>query len=192
MNKKWIATLLVGVFLFQTLSLESLNAITAEERLEEVEKQLQAIANQINQYEGEKTDLEKSDTDSEPELTENEVAKAIEEDKKKKTKKIVGKYERLADLPENQIEYIGPYGAVFDEQALKFADTKLKKEITIQKEIEKKESMKRLQNINAIDNSDNSVKSFSKTEVHEAPVAVDNPASANAMHDYLMKRGLAY
>ena len=60
MNKKWIATLLIGVFLFQTLSLESLNAITAEERLEEVEKQLQAVANQINQYEGEKTDLEKA------------------------------------------------------------------------------------------------------------------------------------
>jgi hypothetical protein len=32
---------LVGIFLFQTLSLESLNAITAEERLEEVERQLQ-------------------------------------------------------------------------------------------------------------------------------------------------------
>ncbi|MDB2455793.1 peptidoglycan DD-metalloendopeptidase family protein [Candidatus Actinomarina sp.] len=60
MNKKWITTLLIGVFLLQTLSLESLNAITAEERLEEVEKQLQAVANQINQYEGEKTDLEKA------------------------------------------------------------------------------------------------------------------------------------
>ena len=35
-------------------------AITAEERLEEVEKQLVAIANQIKQYEGEKTDLEKA------------------------------------------------------------------------------------------------------------------------------------
>ena len=60
MNKKLITFLLVGVFIFQTLSLESLNAITAEERLEEVEKQLQAVANQINQYEGEKTDLEKA------------------------------------------------------------------------------------------------------------------------------------
>ena len=60
MNKKLITFLLIGVFLFQTLSLDSLNAITAEERLEEVEKQLQAVANQINQYEGEKTDLEKA------------------------------------------------------------------------------------------------------------------------------------
>ena len=128
----------------------------------------------------EKTDLEKSDTDNEPELTENEVAKSIEEDKKKKTKRIVGKYERLADLPENQIEYIGPYGAVFDEQALKFADTKLKKEIETKKEIEK-ESMKRLQNINAIDNSDNSVKSFSKTEVHEAPLEVNNTEAFNRL-----------
>ena len=60
MSKKIITLFLVSVFLFQTLSLESLNAITAEERLEEVEKQLQAVANQINQYEGEKTDLEKA------------------------------------------------------------------------------------------------------------------------------------
>ena len=127
----------------------------------------------------EKSDLEKTDTDSQPELTENEVAKSIEE-KKKKPKRIVGKYERLANLPENQIEYIGPYGAVFDEQALKFADTKLKKEIETKKEIEK-ESMKRLQNINAIDNSDNSVKSFSKTEVHEAPLEVNNTEAFNRL-----------
>ena len=60
MSKKFMIIFLVGIFLFQTLSLESLNAITAEERLEEVERQLQAVANQINQYEGEKTDLEKA------------------------------------------------------------------------------------------------------------------------------------
>ncbi len=60
MNKKFIPIFLVVAFLLQVLSLDSLNAITAEERLEEVEKQLQAIANQINQYEGEKTDLEKA------------------------------------------------------------------------------------------------------------------------------------
>jgi len=60
MNKKLIISTILSVFLFQTLSLDSLNAITAEERLEEVEKQLQAVANQINQYEGEKTDLEKA------------------------------------------------------------------------------------------------------------------------------------
>ena len=60
MNKKLIPIFLVVAFLLQVLSIDSLNAITAEERLEEVEKQLQAIANQINQYEGEKTDLEKA------------------------------------------------------------------------------------------------------------------------------------
>ena len=60
MNKKIIPIFLVVAFLLQVLSVDSLNAITAEERLEEVEKQLQAIANQINQYEGEKTDLEKA------------------------------------------------------------------------------------------------------------------------------------
>ena len=42
-------------FLFPT----DLKAITAEDRLIEVEKQLQAIAEQISKYEGERTDLEK-------------------------------------------------------------------------------------------------------------------------------------
>ena len=60
MSKKFTIIFLVGIFLFQTLSLESLNAITAEERLEEVERQLQAVANQINQYEGEKNRFRKS------------------------------------------------------------------------------------------------------------------------------------
>ena len=49
MNKKFIPLFLIVAFLLKVLSLDSLNAITAEERLEEVEKQLQAIANQINQ-----------------------------------------------------------------------------------------------------------------------------------------------
>ena len=37
-----------------------LNAITAEDRLIEVERQLQAIAAEISKYEGERTDLEKA------------------------------------------------------------------------------------------------------------------------------------
>ena len=37
-----------------------LNAITAEDRLIEVERQLQAIAEQISKYEGDRTDLEKA------------------------------------------------------------------------------------------------------------------------------------
>jgi murein DD-endopeptidase MepM/ murein hydrolase activator NlpD len=39
---------------------DNLNAITAEDRLIEVERQLQAIAEQISKYEGERTDLEKA------------------------------------------------------------------------------------------------------------------------------------
>ena len=51
----------ISFFIFiQTVFVDHSFAITAEERLEEVEKQLIAIANQIKQYEGEKTDLEKA------------------------------------------------------------------------------------------------------------------------------------
>ena len=49
------------IFLITSFLLpSSLSAITAEDRLIEVERQLQAIAEQINKYEGERTDLEKA------------------------------------------------------------------------------------------------------------------------------------
>jgi len=49
------------IFLIASFLLpSSLSAITAEDRLIEVERQLQAIAEQINKYEGERTDLEKA------------------------------------------------------------------------------------------------------------------------------------
>ena len=54
-------TLLITPIFFLTTFLfpSDLKAITAEDRLIEVEKQLQAIAEQISKYEGERTDLEK-------------------------------------------------------------------------------------------------------------------------------------
>ena len=54
-------TLLITPIFFLTSFLfpSDLKAITAEDRLIEVEKQLQAIAEQISKYEGERTDLEK-------------------------------------------------------------------------------------------------------------------------------------
>ena len=60
MTRKIIIQILFFSLLIQTVLVEELNANTAEQRLIEVEKQLQAVANQIKQYEGEKTNLEKA------------------------------------------------------------------------------------------------------------------------------------
>ena len=60
MIKKAFISFILFVITLQTIVIEPSHAITAEERLEEVEKQLIAIANQIKQYEGDKTDLEKN------------------------------------------------------------------------------------------------------------------------------------
>ena len=58
---KKIALLITPIFLLTSFLFPTeLNAITAEDRLIEVEKQLQAIAEQISKYEGERTDLEKA------------------------------------------------------------------------------------------------------------------------------------
>ena len=57
---KKITLLITPIFFLTTFLFPSdLKAITAEDRLIEVEKQLQAIAEQISKYEGERTDLEK-------------------------------------------------------------------------------------------------------------------------------------
>ena len=60
MSRRIIIPILLFSLLSQTVLVDDLNANTAEERLIEVEKQLQAVANQIKQYEGEKTNLEKN------------------------------------------------------------------------------------------------------------------------------------
>ena len=58
---KKIAVLFIPIFFFTSFMFPAeLNAITAEDRLIEVEKQLQAIAEQISKYEGDRTDLEKA------------------------------------------------------------------------------------------------------------------------------------
>ena len=58
---KKIALIFTPIFFFTSfLFPNDLSAITAEDRLIEVEKQLQAIAEQISKYEGERTDLEKA------------------------------------------------------------------------------------------------------------------------------------
>ena len=56
---KKITVLFTPIFLLTSLMFPAeLNAITAEDRLIEVERQLQAIAEQISKYEGDRTDLE--------------------------------------------------------------------------------------------------------------------------------------
>ena len=60
MSRRIIIPILFFSLLIQIVLVEDLTANTAEERLIEVEKQLQAVANQIKQYEGEKTNLEKN------------------------------------------------------------------------------------------------------------------------------------
>ena len=60
MIKKFFTSLILFLLIIQSSVVDTSFAITAEERLEEVEKQLIAVANQIKQYEGEKTDLEKA------------------------------------------------------------------------------------------------------------------------------------
>ena len=60
MSKRIIVLTLFFSILSQLVIVDDLKANTAEQRLIEVEKQLQAVANQIKQYEGEKTNLEKA------------------------------------------------------------------------------------------------------------------------------------
>ena len=129
----------------------------------------------------EKTDLEKTSTDGQPELTEEKVAKAVKTGEIEVTKDNRPLLEKIRDIDfRDDEDFTGmdydlnyrPTGSIY----------KLKKEIKIKKDIEKEQAaMRRLQNINAIDNSDNSVKSFSKTEVHEAPLEVNNPEAFNRL-----------
>ena len=60
MIKKITIFFTIIFFITSFLLPDNLNAITAEDRLIEVERQLQAIAEQISRYEGERTDLEKA------------------------------------------------------------------------------------------------------------------------------------
>ena len=58
---KKISIFFITIFFITSFLLPgNLSAITAEDRLIEVERQLQAIAEQISKYEGERTDLEKA------------------------------------------------------------------------------------------------------------------------------------
>ena len=82
MIKKFLSISILFLLFVQTVFIDHSFAITAEERLEEVEKQLIAIANQIKQYEGDKTYLEKAQKNKE--LSENEFNNLSESNAKLK------------------------------------------------------------------------------------------------------------
>ena len=103
MIKKFLASSLFLSILIQTIAVDYSFSITAEERLEEVEKQLIAIANQIKQYEGEKTDLEKAILENDSSLKKvnqelSEVQKRLEAAEKALEKALEGYDESLNNL----------------------------------------------------------------------------------------------
>ncbi len=103
MIKKFLASSLFLSVLIQTIAVDHSFSITAEERLEEVEKQLIAIANQIKQYEGEKTDLEKAILENDSSLKKvnqelSEVQKRLEAAEKALEKALEGYDESLNNL----------------------------------------------------------------------------------------------
>ena len=103
MIKKFLSSLLFFSILIQTIAVDYSFGITAEERLEEVEKQLIAIANQIKQYEGDKTDLEKAILENDASLKKvnqelSEVQKRLEAAEKALDKALEGYDESLNNL----------------------------------------------------------------------------------------------
>ncbi len=70
-NKITILFTTIFLLIFLIFPIE-LNAITAEDRLIEVERQLQAIAAEISKYEGERTDLEKAIIANDKDLAQGE------------------------------------------------------------------------------------------------------------------------
>ena len=103
MIKKFLASSLFLSILIQTIAVDYSFSITAEERLEEVERQLIAIANQIKQYEGEKTDLEKAILENDSSLKKvnqelSEVQKRLEAAEKALEKALEGYDESLNNL----------------------------------------------------------------------------------------------
>ena len=77
MIKKILVSTLALSILILTVFPSKVTAITAEERLIEVERQLKAIAEQISKYEGEKTDLEKAIIQNDKDL--NQINKELAE-----------------------------------------------------------------------------------------------------------------
>ena len=132
----------------------------------------------------EKTDLEKTGTGGEPELTEEKVAKAVKTGEIEVTKDTRPLLEKIRAIDFRDDEDFSAMDSDFYVPTSK----KLKKEITIQKEIEKDNlaASKKLDpnafiNEMTMEKKINSDNSFVKTEVHEAPLEVNNTEAFNRL-----------
>ena len=112
---------IVAMTIFPT----SVTAITAEERLIEVERQLQAIAEQISKYEGEKTDLEKAIIQNDKDL--NQVNKELAEVQSRLNAAQKALEDALANY-ENSLDNLAAVQQVIVEEQIKLG--KIKNEIT--------------------------------------------------------------
>ena len=123
-KKTTIATLMLTV-VAMTIFPTSVTAITAEERLIEVERQLQAIAEQISKYEGEKTDLEKAIIQNDKDL--NQVNKELAEVQSRLNAAQKALEDALANY-ENSLDNLAAVQQVIVEEQIKLG--KIKNEIT--------------------------------------------------------------
>ena len=123
-KKITIATLMLTV-VAMTIFPTSVTAITAEERLIEVERQLQAIAEQISKYEGEKTDLEKAIIQNDKDL--NQVNKELAEVQSRLNAAQKALEDALANY-ENSLDNLAAVQQVIIEEQIKLG--KIKNEIT--------------------------------------------------------------
>ncbi|MGA1478939.1 MAG: peptidoglycan DD-metalloendopeptidase family protein [Candidatus Actinomarina sp.] len=123
-KKITIATLMLTV-VAMTIFPTSVTAITAEERLIEVERQLQAIAEQISKYEGEKTDLEKAIIQNDKDL--NQVNKELAEVQSRLNAAQKALEDALANY-ENSLDNLAAVQQVIVEEQIKLG--KIKNEIT--------------------------------------------------------------
>ena len=123
-KKITIATLMLTV-VAMTIFPTSVTAITAEERLIEVERQLQAIAEQISKYEGEKTDLERAILQNDKDL--NQVNKELAEVQSRLNAAQKALEDALANY-ENSLDNLAAVQQVIVEEQIKLG--KIKNEIT--------------------------------------------------------------
>jgi len=123
-KKITIATLMLTI-VAMTIFPTSVTAITAEERLIEVERQLQAIAEQISKYEGEKTDLEKAIIQNDKDL--NQVNKELAEVQSRLNAAQKALEDALANY-ENSLDNLAAVQQVIVEEQIKLG--KIKNEIT--------------------------------------------------------------
>ena len=117
MFKKSKALLIIVSFIlfFNGILPSDVFAITAEERLIDVERQLQAIADEIRQYEGERTELEQQILENDQSLKEVNSELAIVRQKLSQAENALE--EALAGYDASLDELTGVQSVIVDEQS---------------------------------------------------------------------------